>query len=85
MVTERQLKIAYILGHFGSVMIRTTQYLQGAPQLIFPIGEIETAINDVLERAGDPIKLGKVSREEIKEILKLLNLEDCIYETEEEN
>ena len=78
MVTKRQLKIAYLLGHFSSVCVRITQSMLGAPSLVFPIEEIRDAINDVLSNVEDPFELREVSANEIHEVLELLGLEEYV-------
>lgn len=62
-----------------------TRLLMGASALAFPIREIKDAINEVLEKANDPLKLGKVNEDEIRKVLKLLGLEEYVYEAEEED
>ena len=79
MVTERQLKIAYILGHFSSVWIRTTRSKFGVPSLAFPLKEIRETTNEILEKA-DPQGLKEISDDEIREVLKLLGMEEYIIE-----
>jgi len=76
MITKRQLKIAYLLGHFSSVCVRITQSMLGAPSLVFPVEEIKNAINDVLTNVEDPFELKEVGANEINEVLELLGLEE---------
>jgi len=70
----RQLKIALLLGLVGA----TTMSVFG--RLVLPVKAIKEAVDDTNRQLGDLFGLEHLERDEITEVLRLLNLEGCIVE-----
>jgi len=51
----------------------------GVPSLAFPLKEIRKTMNEILEKA-DPQGLKGISDDEIREVLRLLGMEEYIIE-----
>jgi len=74
-VTERQLKLAFLMGHFSALSIMTTEAMLGVPRIMLMPDAVAYSINKTNEEEGDPWNIGNVTPEEIAEVLRLLDLE----------
>jgi len=80
MATNRQLKLAFILGYTSAVSIEVSSTLLGEGKLLFPVNDIPKMIEICNREVGDQLGLGEVEPEEIREVLRMLGLEQFITE-----
>jgi len=79
-VSERKLKIAFVLGACASTLALTSKIVSGEPEIVFDPKQIKRAAEKACDFAGDVLQLGEISESEIVEVIKELGLEEYLVE-----